>query len=206
MGYAARSRSAGSTGLAVALALALAASLLIFVPVVAAAPSVVKNGRINACYKVKGKAKGTVRLVRGAKVRCPKGWKKVAWNVSGQAGAPGEQGAAGGPGSGGEAGSKGDTGAPGTAAKVASLESKVTELLGKVQSLESILAGVTNANLKEAIGTVPVVAALCGQAKKANEQSTALTEATGALNTVVKTLVPLFVPVAVPALPAFTCP
>ncbi len=176
----------------------------------ASAAPFVKNGRIHACYKVKGKAKGTVRLVRSAKVRCPRGWKKTSWNASGEAGAPGEQGSGGENGSGGESGqggSKGDPGALTTGTKVASLETKVTELLTQVKSLESILAGVTNSQLKGAIGAVPVVSALCGQTKSLNEQTTALLGSTGALNTLLDTLIPLFAPVALPAaLPAFSCP
>jgi hypothetical protein len=166
-----------------------------------------KDGRIHACYKVKGKAKGTLRVVRGAKARCPRGWKKTAWNAGGQFGAAGEQGSSGGPGSPGEAGGKGESGAQGTAGKVSSLESKVSELLTKLKSLESILAGVTNPNLKEAIGTVPAVTALCGQASQLNSQTASLGSAMGALNTVLAVTFPLLDLPAVPvALPAFSCP
>jgi hypothetical protein len=192
-----------------ALALAAIALLALAGASGASAASLVgKDGRIHACYKVKGKGKGTLRVVRSAKVRCPRRWKKVAWNAGGTAGAAGEQGGSGERGSSGESGNgaKGDTGAAGTAAKVSSLETQVTELLAKLKGLEAILAGVTNAKLKEAIAGVPAVAALCGQAKSLNEQTSKLGESTGALDTVVKTLVPLFVPVAVPALPAFACP
>lgn len=171
-----------------------------------AASLIAKDGRIHACYKVKGKGKGTLRVVRSAKVRCPRGWKKTAWSTSGAPGTAGENGAGGGAGEPGSAGGNGASGAAGTSAKVSSLESQVTELLTKLKGLESILAGITNSDLKGAIGAVPVVSALCGQAQSLNEQSSKLGESTGALNTVVKTLVPLFAPVAVPALPAFSCP
>ena len=175
-----------------------------------AAPLVGKDGRIHACYKVKGKAKGTVRLVRGAKARCPRGWKKAAWSAAGQAGAGGEQGTPGESGTGaegGQTGSKGDPGALTTGTKVASLETKVTELLTQVKSLEAILAGVTNAGLKEAVGKVPVVNALCAQAQAVNGQTGDLGSSLGALNTVLGALIPLFSPVALPpALPAFACP
>jgi hypothetical protein len=175
-----------------------------------AASLVGKDGRIHACYKVKGKAKGTLRVVRSAKARCPRHWKKVAWNARGQSGFSGGEGFSGEQGSGGESGqggAKGDTGAQGTAAKVSSLESKVTQLLGQVKSLESILGGINNAQLKEAIGAVPVVQTLCSQAGKLNEQSTKLGESMQALNGVLGPLVIAFVPVSVPtALPAFACP
>jgi hypothetical protein len=210
MGYAVLQGKASSIRLATIAALALLAAGLALTSSTAAAAPLVKNGQIHACYKVKGKAKGTVRLVRGAKARCPRGWKKVAWNASGQAGAPGELGSGGENGSGGEAGQgggKGDPGALTTGTKVASLETKVTELLAQVKSLEAILSGVNSKQLKEAIAAVPVVGMLCGQTKSLNEQTTALIGSTGALNTLLDTLIPLFVPVAVPAArPAFSCP
>jgi hypothetical protein len=210
MGPAALQGKAPPIRLATIAAVTMLAVGLMLTSATASAGPLVKNGRIHACYKAKGKAKGTVRLVRSAKVRCPRGWKKVAWSASGQAGAPGETGSGGENGSTaepGQGGSKGDPGALTTGTKVASLETKVTELLTKVKSLESILAGVNNQQLKEAIGAVPVVGALCGQTKSLNEQTTALLGSTGALNTLLDTLIPLFVPVAVPAaLPAFACP
>jgi hypothetical protein len=204
-----RSRPRGFAAIAVAL-LALALLLAWSGEPASAKPLLVKNGRIHACYKAKGKTKGTVRLVRSAKVRCPRGWKKVAWSAGGQAGAPGDPGFPGDNGSAGETGqggTKGEGGAQGTAAKVSSLESQVTELLTKLKSLESVLAGLNNQQLKEAVAAVPVVSALCGQTKALNEQTTALVGSTGALNTLLDTLIIPFVPVAVPAaLPAFSCP
>jgi hypothetical protein len=173
----------------------------------AAAPLVGKDGRIHACYKAKGKAKGTLRVVRSARARCPRGWKKAAWNASGGPGAAGE-GENGGNGVG-EPGSAGGNGANGTAAtnaKVSSLESKVSELLTKLKSLESILAGVTNTQLKEAIGNVPVVATLCGEAKKLNEQSNGLGTALGALGALLDPLTGGALPTIPAALPAFQCP
>ncbi len=211
MSYRADFDCSAARGLAVLAISSLALVLLLAVaakPAVAA-PLVGKNGLIHACYKAKGKGKGTVRLVRSAKARCPRGWKKAAWSAAGPTGA-GEQGTPGESGSGGESGQgggKGDPGALTTGTKVASLETKVTELLSQVKSLEAILAGVTNAGLKEAIGKVPAVTALCGQTKQLNEQSSGLAGSLGALNTVLGTLIPLFSPVALPpALPAFACP
>lgn len=172
-----------------------------------AAPPVARDGKIHACYKAKGKGKGTMRLVRNGKVRCPRKWKKVSWYASGVTAGP--------PPAAGIAGPKGDTGpagpqgAPGTAGNVVvkELEDKVTELLTKVQSLEGVLAGVTNGQLLNAIGAVPAVGALCEQAEDLTDQTTALGTTLGSLNTLLNTLVPLFTPVSVPtALPSFSCP
>lgn len=173
----------------------------------AAASLGARNGKIHACYKAKGRAKGTLRLVRSAKVRCPRGWKKVAWSARGSSAGGGENGAAGEPGQpGSEGGGTGTNGMAGVNGKVSSLESKVSELLTKLKSLESILAGVTNANLKEAIGTVPVVATLCAQTSKLTDQTTALGSAMGAMNTAIKTALALFSPPSLPvALPSFSC-
>lgn len=157
----------------------------------AAAPLIGKDGRIHACYKVKGKAKGTLRVVRSAKARCPRKWRKVAWNAGGPAGSAGSQGEAGAQGAGGQPGPRGESGPPGTAGNVVvkGLEEKVIELLARVQSLESVLGVV------------------CTQAKDLNEQSTELGDSLEALNTVLEPLLVLFSPVSVPtALPPFTCP
>jgi hypothetical protein len=174
-----------------------------------AASLVARDGKIHACYKLKGRAKGTLRVVRSAKVRCPRGWKKTAWNARGPAatGGNGEGGSAGGNGEGGAPGSTGATGAAGTKGTVTSLEKQVTELLTKVKSLESILSGIDNTQLKEAIGAVPVVQTLCAQAAKLNEQSGKLGDSVQALNGVLGPLLLAFAPVSVPtALPAFACP
>src|SRR6185369_1302787 len=127
-----------------------------------AAGIVAKDGKIHACYKAKGKGKGTLRVVRSAKVKCPKKWKKVSWYASGPAG---PQGASGNNGANGETGTNGSSGLPGTPATatvVKGLEDKVTELLTKVQSLETILKGVDNQQLKEAIAGIAKTEALEG--------------------------------------------
>jgi hypothetical protein len=168
-----------------------------------------KDGMIHACFKAKGKGKGTLRVVRSAKAKCPRGWKKTAWNARGPAvtGGNGEGGSAGGNGEAGAPGSTGATGAGGAKGTVTSLEKQVTELLTKVKSLESILSGINNTQLKEAIGAVPVVQTLCAQAGKLNEQSGKLGESVQALNGVLGPLLLAFAPVSVPtALPAFACP
>jgi hypothetical protein len=185
--------------------LALCAFVLFTSSPASAASIIAKDGKIHACYKAKGRGKGTLRVVRNGKVRCPKRWKKVSWYASG---VPGAQGEAGAPGSPGEGGANGLPGVPGTTGTVVvkQLEDKVTELLAKVKSLEAILSGITNQQLKEAIASVPAVSALCTQAKALNEQTTALGTALGGLSTVVDTLTVMGLPAIPVALPAFECP
>lgn len=178
--------------------LLLGALLLVAAPPASAASLVAKDGKIHACYKVKGKGKGTLRVVRSAKARCPKKWKKVAWDAGGS---PGAQGAPGAPGAAGEPGSKGETGLPGRNenAVVNELEDKVTELLGKVQALESLVA-----NLGALEG---VVGSLCTQTEALNEQSGKLGGSLSALNAVLAVAFPLLSLPTVPvALPPYTCP
>lgn len=193
--------------------LALCAFVLLGSSPASAAGIVAKDGKIHACYKAKGKGKGTLKVVRNGKVKCPKKWKKVAWYASGPAG---PQGAAGSPGANGETGTNGSSGLPGTTGTVTvkALEDKVTELLTKVQSLETILKGIDNAQLKEAIAGIAKTAALeaavgslCTQAAKLTDQSNGMGEALGAFNTTLDTLLTLFTPVGLPAaLPAYSCP
>ena len=185
--------------------LGVVSALLLATASASGASLIAKDGKIHACYKAKGKGKGTLRVVRNGKVKCPKRWKKVAWYASG---VPGAQGEAGAPGSGGEGGGNGGTGLPGTTGTVVvkQLEDKVTELLTKIKSLEAILSGVNNQQLKEAIAAVPAVGALCTQAKALNEQSAALGTALGGLSAVVDTLTLMGLPAIPVALPAFECP
>jgi hypothetical protein len=189
MGFSAPLGRAASLRLALALAIGLLGAVLLLGSAgepASAAPLVGKDGRIHACYKVKGKAKGTLRVVRSAKVRCPRRWKKVAWNAGGPAGAVGPAGATG------EPGARGEIGLPGTAGNVVvkGLEDKVTELLTKVQSLESALA-LTNAQL----------AIVCSQAEALTGQSNALRTVIGGISVVGALLT---VPALPAALPAFT--
>src|SRR3954452_1242761 len=109
MGYETSTGKARSIKLAAAAMTALLAVLaLALVSQPAAAASLAgKDGMIHACFKAKGKAKGTLRVVRSAKAKCPRGWKKTAWNARGPA-------ATGGSGEGGSAGANGEGGAPGT--------------------------------------------------------------------------------------------
>jgi hypothetical protein len=183
--------------------LVLLVSSLLVAGSASAASLVAKDGKIHACYKAKGKGKGTLRVVRSAKVRCPKKWKKVAWYAAGQPWPRGEKGPEG------QNGAPGERGLPGTAGNVVveQLEDKVSELLTKVQSLEAVLNGITNTDLENAIALSPVVASLCEQSEDLTDQTTALGTTLGSLNTVLGPLLIGFSPVSVPtALPPFSCP
>jgi hypothetical protein len=164
---------------------------------------VAKDGKIHACYKAKGKGKGTLRVVRNAKVKCPKKWKKTAWyagnGFAAPTGVPGPAGPAG------PQGSQGEKGLPGTAGNVVveGLEDKVTELLEKVQSLEAILKGVTNAELLAAIANTE---ALCAQVSTLTDQLNMVEEALGGLSLNTLLAVVLEIPVLPGALPSFSCP
>jgi hypothetical protein len=166
---------------------------------------IAKDGKIHACYKAKGKGKGTLRVVRNGKVRCPKKWKKVSWYAAGRPGPQGQPGPAGAPGAG---GAPGERGLPGTAGNVVveDLEKQVKELLTRVESLETVLKGITNTDLKEAIAAVPVVQALCTQSEALTDQTTALGSSLSGLSAVVDTLTVLGLPAVPTALPPFECP
>ncbi|HET7120052.1 MAG TPA: hypothetical protein VFI17_02230 [Solirubrobacterales bacterium] len=172
--------------------LALVACALSASPAADAARLVVgKDGKVHACYKAKGKHRGTLRVVRSAKVRCAKKWRKVAWSVRAVPGPRGETGAA---------GAAGERGLPGTAGNVvvSELEGKVDELLTKVTNLESAIA---NLGALEA-----TVSSLCSQTEALNGQTTALGTALGGLSAVVDTLTLLGLPEVPAALPSYTCP
>ena len=195
------------------LLLALCVFILCTSSPASAAGIVARDGKIHACYKAKGKGKGTLRVVRSAKAKCPKRWKKVAWYASGPAG---PQGASGNNGANGESGTNGSNGLPGTPATatvVKELEGKVTELLNKVTSLETILSGINNNQLKEAIAGIAktealegAVGSLCTQTKALTSKSGELGTALGGLSTVLDTLTVLALPSIPTALPAFSCP
>lgn len=200
------SRRAEAERSAFALFLLGLCAFVLFTSAPAAAAGIVgKDGKIHACYKAKGRGKGTLRVVRSAKAKCPKKWKKTSWYASGPAG---PQGASGAPGGNGETGTNGSSGLPGTTGTVTvkALEGKVTELLTKVQSLETILKGINNQQLQEAIAAVPVVGELCTQATALTGKSGELGTALGGLSTVLDTLTILALPSIPTALPPFSCP
>jgi hypothetical protein len=193
--------------------LALSVFVLFTSSPASAASLVGKDGKIHACYKAKGKGKGSLRVVRGAKAKCPKRWKKVSWYAAGPAG---PQGASGGAGANGETGTNGSNGLPGTPATatvVKGLEDKVTELLSKVTSLETILNGISNQQLKEAIAGIAktetletAVGSLCSQASALTDKSGELGSALGGLKTVLDTLTVLALPEIPTALAPYSCP
>lgn len=119
-----------------------------------AASTPVKNGQVSACYRVKGKAKGAMRVVPAGK-KCKKGERKLAWSVTGPLGAQGATGAQGAQGSPGSNGTNGSNGAPATG--VVALETKVASLTLEVSALEGVLNGVSNADLTETIDGLPLV-------------------------------------------------
>jgi hypothetical protein len=182
-------------GLAASLAVAVLA--LGLARAAGAVPLVGKDGRIHACYRVKGKPKGMLRAVQGGKTRCRKGERKVSWVV---AGVTGESGANGAPGA---AGQPGGAGTDGTA--TATLESRIGQLTQRVEALESTLAGVSNAQL---LGALAGVKALCAQTSTLTGQVDALGSALGGveLGGVIPLGLNLLVPSLPAALPGFACP
>src|SRR4051812_46653261 len=89
-----------------------AVALLVGVPVAVGASGGGPDATsIHAC--VAGKTKALSLTTRSA--RCPRGAKKIAWNVRGAGGPSGAKGDPGTPGVAGAASAKGDAGAPGVA-------------------------------------------------------------------------------------------
>lgn len=182
----------GSRSGTLVLALLAAVALCAAVIVGAASGALVgKNGRVYACYKVKGKRKGAVRLV-AKNAHCRKGEKKVSWSVTGPSGQSGENGQNGENGAGGEGGAGGEKGT----SSLGGLEKQVQSLTSKLTSLESVLKGITNTELlgalsklqgisggqlQEAVASVVKVNELCSQASKLTSQSNALGSALGGL-------------------------
>ncbi|HEY5051831.1 MAG TPA: hypothetical protein VII45_00305 [Solirubrobacterales bacterium] len=117
-------------------------------------PLIGKDGKIHACYRVKGKPKGNLRVVPSAKTRCKRGERKVAWVTAGSSsqsagGQQGSDGTSGGSGTSGSAGTQGTAGAQGS---TATLSTQVGTLNLKLEGLENILKGVTNGDLTGALG------------------------------------------------------
>ncbi|HEX5983960.1 MAG TPA: hypothetical protein VFY69_07125 [Solirubrobacterales bacterium] len=175
------------------LAALVTAALTLLPGSASAAPLVGKDGKIHACYKWKGKGKGTLRVVRGAKVRCPKKWKKVSWHAR----RPGRGAVAiAPPGPPGPPGPRGETGPAGPAGTlvVEQLEDQVSKLVTRVEELEAL---------------VPTVQTLCTQVETLTGQVNSVEEALGGLNlnAVLTTLGGILeIPTLPGALPAFNCP
>lgn len=183
-------------GLAAIATLAAALSVACLATPSSAAPFVGKDGKVHACVKVRGKARGTVRLVSAA-ARCKRGERKAAWSAAGPTGAAGQ------------AGAKGDTGAPGPSGLPGEevLKTQVTELTKEVEVLQAKLSGITALDLQKAVAAAADVEALCGQASvlttRANEIGTALTKF--ALGGTIPLLLELVAPKPLTELSAFTC-
>lgn len=206
----------------------LVTGLVLVGPASAASP--VKDGQIRACYKVKGKSKGAMRVVAGK--RCKRGERPLSWSVDGPAGATGSQGAQGGTGPQGPQGNPGASGSAGSAGasggSTLGLESQVASLSLEVDELKQILAGVTNTELTDVIDDLPGLQStvggltstvsglttsvdglgddfdlLCKQTEELNEQSSLLGAAFGDIE-VLSGLVSLGLPV-VDDLDPFTC-
>ncbi|HET8813338.1 MAG TPA: hypothetical protein VFM51_00095 [Solirubrobacterales bacterium] len=155
--------------------------LLLSSSTVSAKFPIAKNGKIHACYKAKGKKRGQLRMFRGARVSCPKKWRRISWYATNPAGVPGS------------AGPQGQSGTAGNVA-VEQLEDRVDQLLTRVEQLETL---------------VPTVAALCTQAATLTNQVDNFGEALGdmKLNAVLTTLGGVLeVPTLPGAMGAFSCP
>jgi hypothetical protein len=152
----------------VAITLLVMISVLLISAGPAAAGPVRKDGKIRACYRVKGKPKGALRLLVKGK-RCRRGERVVVWTAIASAGGSGPT--AGEPGKTGQPGSPGASGS----ADVASLTAQIDALTKRVESLEAILKGITNADLVGLLDVVPAVGALCEQASGMTGAFNALT-------------------------------
>lgn len=156
-----------------------------------------QDGKIHACYRVKGKPKGMVRVVRGKRHRCRRGERRVAWSVQTVQGAPGVNGA---PGQAGATGATPGGSSSSSPADVAGMEAQIASLTFKLDALEGVLGGldkgdllglvnkvtnlegllsgiepgdltgalgvldgVTNADLLETIGALPLLGQVCSQ-------------------------------------------
>jgi hypothetical protein len=202
----------GALGLALLAAAALCASVIVGE---ASGALVGKDGRVYACYKAKGKRKGAVRLV-AKNGHCRKGEKKVSWGIAGPSGENGQNGENGGNGEGGAGGEKGVN-------SLGGLEKQVQSLTSQLATVESVLKGVTNADLtgmlsklqgisptqlQEAVSAVTKVNALCSQASQLTSQSNQLGQALGGLE-LLGNLPPLELKPSLPIpapLSSFACP
>lgn len=147
-------------------------ALLVSAPAASTHKLVGRDGKIHACYRVKGKPKGALRVVRSHKVRCRRGERKVAWavaTVSGPAGADGARGM------------QGAEGTQSDSALTTKLTEQVNALSTRIDSLEATLAGVTNADLLAAIDSLPAIDSLCEQSEDLTEQVNLLGDAVGGL-------------------------
>ncbi|HVY76877.1 MAG TPA: hypothetical protein VG898_00035 [Solirubrobacterales bacterium] len=128
----------------------MGAAILLFglVGTASAVPAIAKDGKIHACYRVKGKPKGALRVVPARLKHCRRGERKVAWSAASMVGTPGAPGANGTTGSTAASGANGSNGTNGTDGSTeAGLKTQIASLNLKVDGLESILEGVTHGDL-----------------------------------------------------------
>lgn len=214
----------------IALLAGTAIFLVALVGTASAAGPVGKDGQIHACYRVKGKPKGSLRVVPTS-ARCKRGERKVVWSVAGSSGQAGSTGQAG---TGGQSGSSGTNGS--SSPNEAALKTEVSSLSLKLEALEGILSGIThsdlagsmatlngldnvkllgavdavggltNGQLLDAVDAVPLVADVCDQASALTSQSNLLRTGLNGLTTTLSgsLLGPIFGGVSVP--PALTDP
>jgi len=183
-----------------------------------AASPVGKDGTIHACYKVKGKPKGTLRVV-GAQKRCKRGERKVVWNAAGQSGSNGTTGQNGSSGSG-QSGADGANGS--SSPNEVALKTQIASLNVKIDGLEKILGGLTNGDLLGAVDTVkgltntdltetvdalPLVSSLCLQVPLLTEQDNLLRTVIGGLglSSALEAIGLLEIPTLPTALDPFSC-
>jgi hypothetical protein len=176
-----------------------------------------KDGQIHACYRVKGKPKGALRVVPSARTHCRRGERKTAWSVAGSAGLSGGGSAA-------SQGPPGQTGSNGSNADEAALKTQIGDLSLRVQTLEGVLDGITNGDLTGMVSTLqglnneqltgavdalPAVESLCGQSEDLTEQVNLVAGTVEDLG-LNGTLTGLGGLIVIPPLPAplapFTCP
>jgi hypothetical protein len=172
-----------------AVLLAGALAFLIAAPPAEAGRLVVRGAKIKACYKVKGKQRGTIRLV-GARQRCRRGERKVVWNVRGRRGAVGARGL------------QGLQGLSGPAGSVdSSLLSIIDQQSSQIETLTTQVSDLTS----QLGGLDTTLTAACGQLDTLTDQSNALSTTVGnlSLNGVLGGLI--VVPGLPAVLPAFSC-
>jgi len=178
------------------IALLVSAAMLLvgLGPDASARPLVGKDGKIHACYRVKGKPRGALRAMPGARSHCRRGERKVAWTVAGAVGATGSSGSSGTQSAQGAQGSAGQAGSQGTVSST--LTEQIGSLSTRIANLEGTLAGIghtdltgmldtlqglDNEQLKDAVDVLPAVESLCAQSKQLAEQVNLLQGVVGGL-------------------------
>lgn len=193
-----------------------------------------KNGVIYACFKVKGKNRGALRVVRHPRnCRKLRGWHRTAWSA---VGLPGSQGGSdidgsssvpGPPGPAGATGDAGEQGVAGTVEKtlietiqaqstqidelteqVTTLTGQVTSLTGGVAGLEGDLGsleGTVSGLGGDLVGLESTVESACAQLELVTDQTDSLLAAVGGISLSTLLAVLLEIPPLPAALGTFEC-